>query len=237
MYKDKLDYLIALAAVGCDDEDVEKFNNLDTSKVVFDKSFYRIRDRKIRQYKRRPFVKAFKKVMSRVAVVVLAILSAGMITVAAIPSLREALFDAIVDWYEDYITINYKTSEDEIVKPDAAQNYPTTIEQVKKPTYYQEGLVENIAHQNNMQICIDYYFGDELLFSYKQLVFSENDMYINNKSAVVQNMEISGCKANLIELVDSSHKEIIWTDGMYIYQLFTDVCDLELLITVAKSIK
>ena len=124
MYKDKLDYLIALAAIGCGEDDVEMFNNLDTSKVVFDKSFYRIRDRRIRQYKRKPFVNAFKKVMSRVAVVVLAILSAGMITVAAIPSLRNAVWGAIVEWYEDCFAVRYEATTGE----EAETRYPETTE-------------------------------------------------------------------------------------------------------------
>jgi len=237
MYKDKLDYLIALAAIGCGEDDVEMFNNLDTSGVVFDKSFYRIRDRRIRQYRRKPFVNAFKKIMSRVAVVVLAILSAGMITVAAIPSLRNAVWGAIVEWYEDYITINYATAEDEIVKTDVAVNRPTRIEQVRKPTYYQEGLVEDIVDQSIMQVYVEYYLGENLLYSYKQLVYSENNMYIDNESATVKNIEINGHNACYVEFVGSLHKELIWTDGVYIYQLFTEVCNLELLISVTESIE
>ena len=237
MYKDKLDYLIAVAAIGCGEDDVEMFNNLDTSGVVFDKSFYRIRDRRIRQYKRKPFVNAFKKIMSRVAVVVLAILSAGMITVAAIPSLRNAVWGAIVEWYEDYITINYATAEDEIGKTDVAVNRPTRIEQVKKPTYYQEGLVEDITYRGNQHVYIDYYLDDAVLYSYKQLVYSEDEMYVNNESAIVQSTAINGYKACIVELIDSSHKEIIWSDGIYIYQLFTELCDWELLISVAESIE
>ncbi|MBQ7294549.1 MAG: DUF4367 domain-containing protein [Clostridia bacterium] len=253
MYKDKLDYLIALAAIGCGEDDVEMFNNLDTSKVVFDKSFYRIRDRRIRQYKRKPFVNAFKKVMSRVAVAVLAIISAGTLAVVAIPSLREALFGAIVEWYEDYLTINYEMPDDEIEETEGVNGAdtetgndsetteqivrPTKIEEVKKPTYYQEGIIEDIVVQSRMQVYIEYYFGENLIYSYKQLVFSEDDMYVNNESAVVQNIEINGFTAYLVELVESSHKKIIWTDGLYIYQLTTESSNFDLLIIVAESVK
>jgi len=253
MYKDKLDYLIALASIDCGEDDVEMFNNLDTSKVVFDKSFYRIRDRRIRQYKRKPFVNAFKKVTSRVAVVVLAILSAGMITVAAIPSLRNAVWGAIVEWYEDYLTINYEIPNDEIeetesvngVETEAAQDSepneeivrPKKLEQIKKPTYYQEGVIEDIAVQSKTQICFDYYLDESLLYSYKQLIFSEDAMYVNNESAVVQNIDINGCTGYLVELVESSNKKIIWTDSLYIYQLTTESCNFDLLIKVAESVE
>lgn len=252
MYKDKLDHLIAIASIGCGEDDVEWFNNLDVSIVVFDKSFYRIRDRRIRQYKRKPFVKAFKKVMSQVAVAVLAIISAGSLAVAAIPSLREAVFGAIVEWYEDYLTINYEIPDDEAEVtegvPGAATETgqeseptkeivrPVKIEQVKKPSYYQEGLVEDIVYQSTTQICLDYYLDENLLYSYKQLVFSEDAMYIDNVSATVQDIEISGYKAYLVEFIESSQKKIIWSDELYIYQLITESCNFDLLIMVAESV-
>ena len=172
MYKDKLDYLIALASIGCGDDDVEWFNNLDTSTVVFDQSFYRIRDRKIRRYKRKPFVNAFKKVMSRVAVAILAIISAGTLAVAAIPSLREAVFGAIVEWYEDYLTINYEMPDDDTAETESVNGAETETkqdnetteeiiapkwkEEVKTPKYYQEGLIEDIVFKGKIQVIVDY---------------------------------------------------------------------------------
>ena len=253
MYKDKLDYLIALASIGCGDDDVEWFNNLDTSTVVFDQSFYRIRDRRIRRYKRKPFVNAFKKVMSRVAVAVLAIISAGTLAVAAIPSLREAVFGAIVEWYENYLTINYEMPDDDTAETESVngaetetkQDNETTeeiiapkwIEEVKTPKYYQEGLIEDIVFKGKIQVIVDYYLGENILYSYKQLPFSEDNMYVNNEDAIVQNTHINGYSANLVELVDSSHKKVIWTDGLYIYQLTTETCNFDLLIMVAESVE
>lgn len=259
MYKDKLDYLIGLASVGCGDDDVEMFNNLDTSKVVLDEEFYRVRDRRIRKHKRTPFVKTMRRVLARVAVFILAVVSATTVTVAAIPSLREAVFSAIVEWYENYLTINYELPEAEMDETESGNDVggeteieynsetengaeterfrPTKIEQVKKPTYYGEGVIEDVALQNRMQVLIDYYLGEELLYSYKQLVFSEYEMYINNESAIVQNVEVNGHVAYFVELVDSAHKELIWTDGVYIYQLYTESYGVEFLVSIGESVK
>lgn len=259
MYKDKLDYLIGLASVGCGDDDVEMFNNLDTSKVVLDEEFYRVRDRRIRKHKRAPFVKTIRRVLARVAVFILAVVSATTVTVAAIPSLRKAVFNAIVEWYENYLTINYELPESETDEPESDTDIggetklegnfetensaeteivrPTKIEQVKKPTYYQDGVIEDVAVESKTQVLIDYYAGNELLYSYKQLVFSEADMYINNESAVVQNVEVNGFVAYFVQLIDSAHKQLIWTDGVYIYQLYTESCDVEFLVTIGESIK
>ena len=265
MYKDKLDYLIGLASVGCGDDDVEMFNNLDTSKVVLDEEFYRVRDRRIRKHKRAPFVKTMRRVLARVAIFILAVVSATTVTVSAIPSLRKAVFNAIVEWYENYLTINYELPESETseteretdagseTEADSSEETeensetesetetevtrPKEIEEIKKPTYYQDGLFEDLVVQTKNQVIFDYYLGEELFYSYKQIVFNEDEMYVDNESAVVNNIEINGLLAYLVEYTDLSSKEIIWTDGFYIYQLYAVSCDLEILIAVAESIK
>lgn len=259
MYKDRLDYLIALAAVGCGDDDVEMFNNLDVSKVVLDEEFYRVRDRRIRKHKRTPFVKTVQRVLARVAIFILAVVSAATVTVSAIPSLRKAVLNAIVEWCEDYLTINYELPESETDETERETNVdgvsekdssgetqensemeairPTRIEQVKKPTYHQEGLIEDVVDQSGRYVLIDYYLGEKLYYSYKQMLFSEDEMYIDNESAIVNNIEINGFMACLVEYTDLSIKKVIWTDGIYIYQLYTESYDLDFLIVVAESIK
>lgn len=252
MYKDKLDYLIGLASVGCGDDDVEMFNRLDASKVKFDDRFYKIRDRRIRQHKRKPIMKTLQKIASRAAIIVLAVIFASVVTVAAIPSLRETVFHAIVEWHENYLKIHYEIPEVEETESESIETKdeseteteteivrPTEIVEVKKPSYYLEGLIEDIVIQSKNQVLIDYYLEEQLLYSYKQMVFSEDEIYIDSESAVVNNINISGFNAYLIEHGDYSYKTIIWTDGSYIYQLniYTEVFDLESLITVAESVK
>ena len=254
MCKDKLDYLIGLASAGCGDDDVEMFNNLDTSKVMLDREFYRIRDSRIRKHKRAPFVKTMRKVLTRVAVFVLAVVSATTVTVAAIPSLRKAVFNAIGEWYEDYLTINYELPEVEETESESGIETnvdseadasvmeleivrPTKIEQVKKPLYYGEGVIEDIAFQGRNQVLIDYYLEEQLLYSYKQIVFSEDEMYINNESAIVENLTVNGHVAYFVELIDVLGKKVIWTDGIYIFQLYTESANKDLLLAVAESVE
>jgi len=254
MYKDKLDYLIGLASVDCGDDDVEMFNNLDTSKVKLDEQFYKIRDRRIRRHKRKPLIKSLQKIAARVAIFVLAVISVSVVTVAAIPSLRETVFHAIVEWYDNYLTIHYELPEIEETESESIQTdvengietvsdvepestHPTGIKEVKKPSYYQEGLIEDMVLQSRIQVVIDYYLEEQLVYSYKQLILSEDKMYFDSDSAVVSNIDINGFIAYLIEYDDYSNKTIVWTDGDYIYQLTTEVYDLKTLVLVAESIK
>ena len=46
---DKFDHLISLSAIKCTEEDAKDFNDLDTSDVVFDSSYYRKRNKIIKR--------------------------------------------------------------------------------------------------------------------------------------------------------------------------------------------
>lgn len=97
---DKLDLIIAWAARDCENDEAEKFKNIDTSGVVLSAGFYARKRRLIGRYKLRPALAVCRKCFVRVAVVLMALMSIGFLTVMAIPNVRNAMFDAVVEWYE-----------------------------------------------------------------------------------------------------------------------------------------
>lgn len=109
---DKLDYLLYMVAAECCKTDVEKFDSIDDSKVDFSEDFCKKRDRIIRKYKYRPFLISVRKVAARAAIVLMAIMSAAFITVMAVEPLREAVFEAVIEWYDDYLTIRYERTDE-----------------------------------------------------------------------------------------------------------------------------
>ena len=102
---DKLDLLISLAALGCSDDDIKAFDNLDDSNVVLSKEFNKKKAQIIKKYNAQSFNVGIKKFSIRLLVAVLIIMSLSLITIMAVGPVREALFEAIVEWYDDYITI------------------------------------------------------------------------------------------------------------------------------------
>ena len=104
---DKFDHLISLSAIKCTEEDAKKLKDMDTSDVVFDTSYHRKRNKLINKYRLKSSVKSTKSVMIRViaAILIMVMLSGALI--GCMPRLREAIFNAIVKWYESYVTVNY----------------------------------------------------------------------------------------------------------------------------------
>lgn len=87
---DKLDLIIAWAARDCENDEAEKFKNIDTSGVVLSAGFYARKRRLIGRYKLRPALAVCRKCFVRVAVALMALMSIGFLTVMAIPDVRNA---------------------------------------------------------------------------------------------------------------------------------------------------
>ena len=109
IHEDNLDRVLRLLMMDATkDKDYALYESLDVSDVQFDDGYYRKRNAIFRRARLRPIGAACKKILPRVAVVLLAIMSAGFIGIMSISSLREAVWNTIVEWYDDHFTIRYE---------------------------------------------------------------------------------------------------------------------------------
>lgn len=251
---DKLDALISLTAKECGNDDVEMFNNLDTSKVSLDKRFYLKLRQIISKHKHTAVVLTLKKFFVRAAVALMALMSLGFLTIMATPDLRESVFEAVVEWYENYFSIQFKPAEDDTVESSdasltenskeeselpSAVTHPTKIEKVMKPTYIPDGLEEELAVKNNSGVTIDYFWGDTLCFTYHQKLLNKHNILFDNDTATITEIRINNNPAQLIEFSDRETIIIVWTDGMYTYyiELQDPAISTDELIKIASSVK
>ena len=176
---DKLDHLIALAATKCLEEDVKALKDTDVSAVEFDASYYRKRRRNINKYKRRAALRPFGRVASRVAVALLIMLALTGVLIGCVPGWRQAIYEAIVEWYDDHFSVRYEDSEGKVKETSYEEEttatteaeikaVPTQIEQIRKPTNLPDGVWEDLVIENLATINIDYYLNEDYLFSFAQ---------------------------------------------------------------------
>lgn len=239
---DKLDALIALNAKDCGNDDIVAFNLLDTSNVVFNKSFYVKLKRIINKKKYSVKNIAFKRLMLRVAVALMALMSLGFLTIMALPDLREALFDTVVEWYDNYFAIRYEPVEGGI-KTNAEEKEmssvvvpPTRIEKVMKPSYLSDG--ETIVSSNNSMVIIDYFeSNEELNYTYMQIIIQNHSLLFDNDSVIIDETTICGHIAYVIEYTEKVGKSIVWTDGKYYFHLYAPFLSIDELINIALSVK
>jgi len=244
---DKFDHLILLAAIKCAEEDAEKLNELDTSGVVFDDSYYKKRNKIINKFKRAPSVRTTKTVLLRLAAAIMIVIMLSCVLIGCVPALRKAIFDAIVKWYDNYIAVSYETQdgqEDETGYEEAPTSQinddvvvPTSIIDIRKPRDLPEGVWEDFVTQTSTSIHIDYYSSEDYIFSFSQTLLKPTDNHIDSEDVTVTKIKINDNNAMVIEAVYEREIYVFWNDGEYSYNIFSTESDLETLIRYAESVK
>ncbi len=241
---DKFDHLIALAAMKCTEEEAGELKSLDTSSVSFDPSYYRKRNKVIRQYKYKPTGRRSTAV--RLAVAIAAAIILMSLLIGCMPRLREAIYNAIVEWYNECFSVRYEDPdgkeretgyEEESTTKAESVVAPTYIKNVRKPTDLPEGVWEDVIVENNTHISIDYYIGEKYLFSFAQSILKPNDKYVDNDEVNVKYIDINGNSATVVEYINKNEINVIWSDNEYSYHIFSTECDLDTLIEYAKRVK
>lgn len=238
---DKLDLMIALVAKDCGEDDVAAFDALDTGAVVLDASLDRRILRLIGRHRRRPARRRAGRVLVRVAVAVLVLLLLGITTVMAVPALREPFVEAIIEWYEKSLAVRYdpSTGQNGGEGGEPPLHVPKKIEEVRKPMLFPIGTVEDsIIEASNMTVS-DYYLGEDILYSYFQLLLDNTARHIDREGAQLSDVDINGAKGILIEYPndETGYATVMWNDGEYVYQLIGYKGNARETIEVARSVR
>ena len=224
--------------------------SLDKSDVNLGKNFYAKQRRIVNKYEREPTVTLLRKCLIRVAVALMALMSVGFLTVMAVPDLREAVFEAVVEWYDNYVSIRFEPSHGENKEPTDTTSSeitgepgslnveitpPTIIEKVMKPTYIPKGAEEEVVTNNKFMVIIDYYLGDDLILSFTQTPYNSKDKLFDNKASISREIDVNGYSAVILEF-ESDGQAIIWTDGVYYYYIHSTILDINELMNAAISV-
>ena len=235
---DKFDHLISLAATKCTEEEAKKLNELDTSGVEFDEAYYRKRNKAIKKYKRGPKGFVAKVIVIRFAAAVVIIAAMLAVLVSCVPGLRQAIYDTVIEWYEDHISIKFEGPGIPEIETDEDDGIPPTyIEEVRKPTYLPEGIWEDVLINTGYHKVIDYYIGEEYLFAFEQALLGSNSISVDNEGATITYADINGNNATVIENITKNVISIVWNDKEYVYLSTTEILELEELMQYAKSVE
>ena len=271
----KFDYLVSIALLDCGDKDLEMFEAIDDSNIVLSNRLTRRVRYIIYKKSHESMFKATKRISVRVAVAMMIIMSLLLVTLMSISATREAIWNAIIEWYDDYITVrfedpsgvigaddtteapetttsgveNTETTDDSTDTEETGDNVETTeppegivsppieIEEVRKPTYIPADVEEEFIHKSLMGVLYEYYIGNDLVYSFNQMLLRENDKYVDSETAKVFAIEINGFMGTLVEYTEKDELHIIWTDSEYVYRLTSWELDIEELIKVACSVE
>ena len=234
---DKYDYLLALSTLEASDDDVKAFRELDDSEVVLsDRTTDEIEKmiRKESVYRRSGF-KRFGKILSRVAVIALVMISVTLSVIMSISARENALRDStweivITTDAEGKVHAGFAPKEGKYVK-----EVPVVIEDERKPTIFLEGTAEVLAYAYDIAICYDYCADGNVYASFRQYILDESVVTLEYKNTQLTKTAVGNHLGFVIR--GSTQTILFWNDGEYVYWLKSESLDLQELIRMAESVK
>ena len=234
---DQYDYLIALSTLEASDDDVKTFTALDDSDVVLsDRTTDEIEKmiRKESVYRRSGF-KRFGKILSRVAVIALVMISATLFVLMGISAHQNALRDSaweivITTDAEGKVHAGFSPKEGKYVK-----EIPEVIEDERKPTIFLEGTAEILAYAYDIAIRYDYCTDGNVYASFRQYILDEAVVTLEYKNTQLTKTAVGNHLGFVIQ--GNTQTILFWNDGEYVYLLQSEVLDLQELIQMAESVE
>ena len=228
---DKYDYLIAMATLDAENDDVEMFDNIDTSDVVLSGQAVRKINELIKTSHKNPdkHITKVRRILSHVAIVALVVISAMFTVMMSVSAIRNAIWSVIVEWQDQYLSVDYESNVP--VSP------PATLEEVRKPALLPQGAEEAVIFDDKWSYFTEYYVENECCLVFHQSRLNTGESYIDSETVIIEEVMIGEFEGLLLTYEKSTDVIVLWNDGEYRYTLTGYGIDPEILIMIAKSVK
>ena len=186
--KDKLDALILLAG----DALVAKNLNTDLTDgapvVNRPKSLDRKIARMIQHERHKPYNEVFV-ILKQTAAVFLVVCTLILAMAMSVEAVREAFWNAVVEWFDKYISVVYECKADP----------PDVIEEYKKPQLVPVGAERVVRMKNQYLYIVDYYSSNYLSFTFQQTLIDHKERFYDRNVDNVSEILINNNKAYFTE--------------------------------------
>lgn len=226
---DKLDALIILSGSILIEKNVGLYKNTNISIIERPRSLDRRVQRNINKEKRKQEFGTFYKYGRRFVAALLIVCTLSFAVVMSVDAAREAVWNAIVEFFDDYLSISYKTET----------QLPNTIEEVKNVYPENKELEKQVVLESDTIRSVVYRKNGTKVISYIQELLNEKDIWFDNENTIVENVKIGEITAVLMFRVDQQTYSLNWSDGIYAYSLESHSSDIskEELITMAETME
>jgi len=232
---DKLDALILLAGDVLIEEELAYAREVLDPELVISKRTDRRILNYIRHTQKKRTYHPVLEAMKRIAVVVLVIGTVLFASAMSIEAVREKFWNAIVEWYEDYIAVMFVD--------DTAGDTMMDVEfEVREPSYLPEGVVKGEQVTKHSSCHTGYFYKNKKILSLEQLIIPHEKIEVDNTNCILSEIYINKYHAILAEYIAPQKcYVIVWEDEYYRYNLITEPFStpsitVEELLEIASSI-
>lgn len=257
---DSLDALIKLSCSTCMDTEVDEFLSapIDYPEDVKAKRKIYRRIQKLTKLTKTPKHPTARKTLRVIAIAAALLLSIAFVACMSIPEVREAIWEAVVEVYEDYVSIDFvepnRESDAIITTPantaaDTSQNTTTTeptepsrpeppksIVETNAPIFVPEGY-EMFESETDKLYWVDYFsLSSNDMYSFTQSVIQESFYKGNSEEGTLSEIQLNGLTAILITYDKPNEYGLYWQDSQYQYSLYGIFESYNQLISIGSSV-
>ncbi len=176
---------------------------------------------------RRKYGKASRRMAPRrwtplkiACVAILVCMSLGFSACMCIPAIRSAIKKVFVDWYEDFISVEFKDSDEtEPPETETLAPPPTTIERKAYVADLPEGYTMEVVMDNDLCYCIRFLNNNKAIFALTQNTIKRKTLWYDSEKQSVEYIQVGSFPAILIIDNDSKTMKISWQDNEYEYSI------------------
>ncbi len=228
---DSLDIMLYTSMPAMKSKDVEEYNMADADSLPLKrkKKIFRRLHKRIKYSERHAEYRPEIEILKRVATIVLIIISVTFASLLSVKAIRAAIFEVIITWYEESISVKYEEGMSETTTA------PSKIFEYREPQVGDEfERYESIKNEYRMTI---EYESESTLLVYTQSLLKDYEVMVSNHDTVMQTITING-----IDYVITSYNTngvdyntVIYNDGEYAYKLNGNI-SVDVLIRYTNTI-
>ena len=227
---DRLDALISLGARSLVDKEAGAFLQMESDCEINSKIRRKV-ERMIRGYQNKEKIHKIIKPVRIAGVACLICISITFTACVSIPKIREAMWNAVVECYEDYIAVRFQKNAPPALLPEA----PDTIEELNIPGYLPDGYTFNSYKNINYFICEYYNPSEEYEYTFIQGLRGSAILEIDETSQGLVEVDINGMIG--IMVIDEDMISVVWQDGKYSYAVQGVFQSENDILQVCKSVR
>lgn len=239
---DSLEALLYASMKYVGSKELEEYNSVSSDIAFSDKGKQRLIKRLMKEKEYIESHKTYrpaKEFFKRLAVAILLAITLLFTACMYLEPIREAIWEFVTEWYEDYISVDVVNVNDEQESYDNASTptyiVPTEIVDYKEPVI-PDGYERFVVVSNSNQYMLEYEKND-IVISYTQMLLSNYKSLISNNDTRLFDVIINGNDGVRTEFSSGNItvNTITWTDGHYCYQISGNESE-EFILQLAKSI-
>jgi len=237
---DKLDHLLTLYTGRCVEDEAKYFLSLDVTGIEYNE---KIKKRMLRYAFKRSRYEQKRYVAKLILAACLIAMSVVFTACMSISEIRDAIWKAVVGWYDDYISVSFEdapktTTNNDIVTDENATKAPDMIEQKAYATYLPEGYYAVEELVTSKCLMIDYYDdSDNWKLGLSQTIHKNSNWRVDNKEIDLIKIDLGNCEAILTEYREKeNYYTLSWKDEFYVYNLFGYFSSLSEAVQIANGI-